>query len=285
MLDAYNPLAKSFRMARDRFRENDNLDMRMKLIGTREYNRRMCNLPTAPEVATLIVGDIDDQMDVRDIVVESRVGFLKRISELHTSYLPLQYPLLFPYGEYGYMIDIPHRDNDGSCPRTRITVTMRIMFIRNNQKLLRSDNHKNLADAVLRENAPTTSIGKRFVIPTSFTGGPRYMIQNHQDAMAICKWYGFPDLFITITYNPKWPEISRYLAFVNSNPEDKPDIVCRVFKIKFDVLIKDLKDHGLLGKTQAVIISKIYGPRIVESIISSHSSQVLHFIQIDVACS
>ncbi|KAL6572226.1 hypothetical protein OROMI_013184 [Orobanche minor] len=90
MLDAYNPLAKSFRMARDRFRENDNLDMLMKLIGTREYNRRMCNLPTAPEVAALIVGDIDDQMDVRDIVVESRVGFLKCISELHPSYMPLQ---------------------------------------------------------------------------------------------------------------------------------------------------------------------------------------------------
>ncbi|KAL6512382.1 hypothetical protein OROHE_019994 [Orobanche hederae] len=292
MLDAYNPLAKSFRMARDRFRANDNLDMRMKLIGTREYNRRMCNLPTAPEVAALIVGDIDDQMDVRDIVVESRVSFLKCISELHPSYLPLQHTLLFPYGEDGYMIDIPHRDNDGSCPRTRITVTMRefwafrtherdgeaktifqskrlfqqllvdgytmveshmIMFIRNNQKLLRYDNYKNLADAVLRGNAPTTSIGKRFVIPTSFTGGPRYMIQNHQDAMAICKWYGFSDLFITITCNLKWPEISRYLASVNSNPEDRHDIVCRVFKMKLDVLIKDLKDHGLLGKTQAVI--------------------------------
>ncbi|KAL6569893.1 hypothetical protein OROMI_014407 [Orobanche minor] len=170
MLDAYNPLAKSFRMARDRFRENDNLDMRMKFIGTREYNRRMCNLPTAPEVAALIVGDIDDQMDVRDIIIG---------------------------------------------------------------------------------NAPTTSIGKCFVIPTSFTGGPRYMIQNHQDAMAICKWYGFPDLFITITCNPKWPEISRYLASVNSNPEDRPDIICRVFKMKLDVLIKDLKDHLLLGKTQA----------------------------------
>ncbi|KAL6517513.1 hypothetical protein OROMI_033214 [Orobanche minor] len=292
MLDAYNSLATSFRMARDRFRENDNLDMRMKLIGTREYNRRICNLLTAPEVAALIVGDIDDQMDVRDIVVESRVGFLKRISELHPSYLPLQYPLLFPYGEDGYMIDIPHRDNDGSCPRTRITVTMRefwafrtherdgeaktifqskrlfqqllvdgytmveshrIMFIRNNQKLLRSDNYKNLADAVLRGNAPTTSIGKRFVIPTSFTGGPKYMIQKHQDVMTRCKWYGFPDLFITITCNPKWPEISRYLAYVNSKPEDRPDIVCCVFKMKLDVLIIDLKDHGLLGKTQAVI--------------------------------
>ncbi|KAL6579636.1 hypothetical protein OROMI_007660 [Orobanche minor] len=263
------------------------------LLPHRCESKRMFNLPTAPEVAALIVGDIGDQMDVRDIVVESRVGFLKRISELHPSYLPLQYPLLFPYGEDGYMNDIPHRDNDGGCPRTRITVTMRefwafrtherdgeaktifqykrlfqqllvdgytmveshrIMFIKNNQKLLRSDNYKNLADAVLRGNAPTTSIGKRFVIPTSFTGGPRYMIQNHQYAMAICKWYSFPDLFITITCNPKWPEISRYLASVNSNPEDRPDIVCRVFKMKLDVLIKDLKDHGLLGKTQAVYI-------------------------------
>ncbi|GJY09223.1 ATP-dependent DNA helicase PIF1-like protein [Tanacetum coccineum] len=45
-------------------------------------------------------------------------------------------------------------------------------------------------------------------------GGPRYMMQNYQDAMAICRTYGNPDMFITFTSNPKWSEISSMIAHV-----------------------------------------------------------------------
>lgn len=37
-------------------------------------------------------------------------------------------------------------------------------------------------------------IGKRIVLPSSFTGGPRYMAQNFQDATAICRWADNPYL-------------------------------------------------------------------------------------------
>ena len=30
------------------------------------------------------------------------------------------------------------------------------------------------------------AIGRRIVLPSTFTGGPRYMIQNYQDVMALC---------------------------------------------------------------------------------------------------
>lgn len=33
------------------------------------------------------------------------------------------------------------------------------------------------------------------------------MIQHYQDAMAICRVKGPPDLFITFTCNPKWIDI------------------------------------------------------------------------------
>ena len=39
------------------------------------------------------------------------------------------------------------------------------------------------------------------------------MVQNYQDAM-ICRWAGYPDLFLTFTCNPKWPEINHSLEFI-----------------------------------------------------------------------
>ncbi|XP_012857574.1 PREDICTED: uncharacterized protein LOC105976856 [Erythranthe guttata] len=51
---------------------------------------------------------------VRDIVVETQSKRLQRISELHPLYLPLQYPLIFPYGKDGYRDDIPLRETSAS---------------------------------------------------------------------------------------------------------------------------------------------------------------------------
>jgi hypothetical protein len=93
--------------------------------------------------------------------------------------------------------------------------------------------------------------GNQVLIPSSFTGGPRYMLQTYYDAMAICKHFGFPDLFITFTCNPKWPEITRYCEKRGLTADDRPDIVARIFKIKLDSLMKDLTERHLLGKTVA----------------------------------
>ncbi|XP_076888524.1 uncharacterized protein LOC143538972 [Bidens hawaiensis] len=71
--------------------------------------------------------------------------------------------------------------------------------------------------------------------------------------MALCKWSGYPDFFITITCNPKWPEIKRFLKDTNINPEDKPDILSRIFKMKLDSIIKDLKEKKLLGRVSAFV--------------------------------
>jgi len=37
------------------------------------------------------------------------------------------------------------------------------------------------------------------------------MLQNYQDAMAIVNKFGKPNLFITMTCNPKWHEIEENL--------------------------------------------------------------------------
>ena len=52
------------------------------------------------------------------------------------------------------------------------------------------------------------------------------MIQNYQDGMSICRWAGYPDLFITFTCNPKWPKIKSFLSLILAQwPEDRPDII------------------------------------------------------------
>jgi hypothetical protein len=88
-------------------------------------------------------------------------------------------------------------------------------------------------------------------LPATFVGGARYMIQNYQDAMAICSWAGYPDLFITFTCNHKWPEIVDFLKTYQLKPGDRPDLVSRLFKIKLDQLIKDIKKGTLFGRVKA----------------------------------
>lgn len=74
------------------------------------------------------------------------------------------------------------------------------------------------------------------------------MMQNYQYAMAICRWIGYPNLFITFTYNLKWLEIEHYLEKRNLRVEDRPDIMCRIFDMKLDCLIKELKTEKLFSK-------------------------------------
>ncbi|XP_072060378.1 uncharacterized protein [Arachis hypogaea] len=69
--------------------------------------------------------------------------------------------------------------------------------------------------------------------------------------MAICRCVGYPDLFITFTCNPQWDEKQRYCAKHKLKPEDRPDIICRLFKVKVDKMIKDLRYNKLFGSTKA----------------------------------
>ncbi|XP_047949399.1 uncharacterized protein LOC125195266 [Salvia hispanica] len=113
--------------------------------------------------------------------------------------------------------------------------------------------YNGLAEAVLRGETDGSKHGKRVILPSSFVGGARYMIQNYQDAMSICRWFGYPNLFITFTCNPKWPEIIRFVESKGLKSEHRPDIVCRIFKVKLDNMIRDLKTKKKFGAVKAVV--------------------------------
>ncbi|XP_035838217.1 uncharacterized protein LOC110901544 [Helianthus annuus] len=190
-------------MVRNHFHQSLDANLSLRLIYRKEKDGRTYNLPTTSEVVALVVGDIYKAIDHRDIVVETQSGMLQRISELHPSYLALQYPLLFPYGDDGKEV--------------------------------------------------LTDTGKPVILPSSFTGGARFMQLNYLDAMALCKWYGYPDFFITITCNPKWREVKRFLKDSTIKAEDRPGILCRLFKMKLDSLLKDFKDSKYFGEINAVV--------------------------------
>ena len=79
------------------------------------------------------------------------------------------------------------------------------------------------------------------------------MIQNYQDAMAICKWVGYPNVFITVMCNPNWPKIRRFMDSRNLKFEDRLNIITRVFKMKLMELMKDLTSTKIFGKVKAGI--------------------------------
>lgn len=127
-MDENNILVKSFRMAREKLQENGTSEIKLRLIGKRGQDARRYNISSVSEVATFVVGDFDESMSNRDIIVETQSGTLQRINELHASYLALQYPLLFPYGEDGYREGIPFSELKKSTNDKREKVSFREFF-------------------------------------------------------------------------------------------------------------------------------------------------------------
>ncbi|XP_074277015.1 uncharacterized protein LOC141600671 [Silene latifolia] len=125
--------------------------------------------------------------------------------------------------------------------------SQRLSFLRHNQGLLRVETYKNLANAADRGETEPSFAGSRIFMSSSVLQSDGYTIGNFQDTMTICKWYGYPDLFIIFTCNPKWPEIMRFVSKRGLRPEDRPDILSRVFKMKLAELMKDLKDRQIFG--------------------------------------
>ncbi|KAL7610320.1 hypothetical protein Lser_V15G10787 [Lactuca serriola] len=288
MLDSNNALVKSYRMVRDSLHENPGANLKLRLIRKREQDGRTYNLPTSSEVAALIVGDICDSIENKDIIVETSSGLLKRISELHPSYLALQCSLLFPYGDDGYRVDILHRGITSSSNSKRPTCTMReffayriqdrdrsfslllnakrlfqqflvdgytmieserLFFIRKQQKILRCESYENLRNHQARGSTDISNVGQRVILPSSFTGGARYMMQNYLDAMSL--------LVYTIEFQKRGLPHSHICLFMHSDYKlptveyIDPIISAEIPNIEEDPelysLVKEFMIHGPCG--------------------------------------
>jgi hypothetical protein len=120
-------------------------------------------------------------------------------------------------------------------------------WARHHQKELRADEYSGLRDAAMGdpdENINLENHGSHIILPSTHIGSERHMNQLFQDSMAVCRAFNKPDIFLTMTANPNWPEIQdalleEELPEPGSNAcrrkqtaSDRPDIVARVFEQK-----------------------------------------------------
>ncbi|XP_055915855.1 uncharacterized protein LOC129948797 [Eupeodes corollae] len=249
-------------------------------------HRGRYNAPSINEVAVLLV---DEDKGPRDIVLHGRDGQLKRVSELHRAYDPLQYPLMFASGDDGYYLTIPQqnssRNKTVSCMQyyayrlmirancfnalhyykdlfNQYCVDMmakmiseRLNFVYRNQQKLRADDYIHLRDALNQDaRVIAANIGQHVILPSSFTGSPRYLHEKTQDAMTYVRNYGRPDLFITFTCNPDWQEIKQEL-FPGQRSFDRHDIIARVFHLKMKKMIKILIKDAIFGPVKCYMLT------------------------------
>ena len=78
-------------------------------------------------------------------------------------------------------------------------------------------------------------VGRRILLPASFIGGLRDMRHRYLDAVALVQRFGKPNIFLTVTCNPRWPKILQELN-PSKETHNIPDLVVRVFRVKLEEL-------------------------------------------------
>jgi hypothetical protein len=106
MFDENNELVKYFRTVRNKFDDSTLHALNLTILDRQDNREKQYDQPTCNEIAGLIVGDIGLHNSNKDIVAEMHHGGLQRISKLHPKFMSFQYPILFPFGEDGYQIDL-----------------------------------------------------------------------------------------------------------------------------------------------------------------------------------
>ncbi|CAN1120468.1 hypothetical protein LINPERHAP2_LOCUS212 [Linum perenne] len=132
----------------------------------------------------------------------------------------------------------------------------RLDWIKNNQRKLRRHYFTGLVDAYMRGDLDLTHSGQRVILSSSLTGSPRYKYENFQDAVAICRTLGYPNLFITFTCNTKWPEVQFMIDLVRETGVKDPnraDVMAHMFKIKLNQLISEIRTKEIFGNTVAFV--------------------------------
>ena len=255
----------------------------MNIVLTTEHSSdpRRYNASSVPEIAAIILDNVRKQNVL--VVKRQNDNKLEFVSSLNPMCDPLHYVILFPHGDQGWGLRLHTKRTDGSnmtlmqyaaarmmirpgqehlfrCGRlfqeyaadsySRIEAA-RLCYFETHQKEIRADLYQGVVDGLLQDDGNMRNMGKK-ILPDSFIGGPRHMHRLCQDGVAIIRHCGKPDLFITMTCNPKWPEITENLL-PGQQAQDRPDLVSRVFKLKFDKLRHELESKQLFGGVKAWI--------------------------------
>ncbi len=126
----------------------------------------------------------------------------------------------------------------------------RLSYLLQNQQSLRAENYTALRELLGDSGGPNDESeavrsGRLVVLPSTYIGGERYMRQKMHDIIATSNKMGHPDIFLTMTCNPNWPEIRRSLLPGQSS-QDRPDLCARVFILKLKALMEAIIEDKVL---------------------------------------
>jgi hypothetical protein len=82
---------------------------------------------------------------------------------------------------------------------------------------------------------------KESYLPSSVHGSPRHMTALARNALILVSEFGCPHVFITLTCNPKWPEIVSQLL-LGQTAFDRPDVTAAVFKSRLDQMKTNIRN-------------------------------------------
>ncbi|XP_076907984.1 uncharacterized protein LOC143564661 [Bidens hawaiensis] len=125
----------------------------------------------------------------------------------------------------------------------------RLFWVRHQQKHLRCESYENLRNLHIQGNTDVSSIGTRLILPSSLTGGARYMMQNYLDAMALFVYIvefqkrGLPHAHICLFlhHDHKLPVVDDVDQFICAEiPDEKEDPTLYS-------LVKEFMIHGPCG--------------------------------------
>ncbi|GJY13255.1 hypothetical protein Tco_0382564 [Tanacetum coccineum] len=111
VLDEHNSLLRLFIIACDRCNMGDILSFRIMLYnmgGIHGYE-----LPTADILGTIVFENGPISHTDFDVIIKFRGGPPQRINKLHQSYMSLQFPLLFIFGQLGFYPKLTLKPRDG----------------------------------------------------------------------------------------------------------------------------------------------------------------------------
>ena len=79
-------------------------------------------------------------------------------------------------------------------------------------------------------------------LPSNFIGSHWWCSTQTADALCLARWAGQPTFFITMTSNPKWPEVSDFLPRSwHLTASNVPTLIIHIFNLRLSLLFKDLQ--------------------------------------------
>ncbi|XP_078443026.1 uncharacterized protein LOC144712626 [Wolffia australiana] len=206
--------------------------------------------PTCSEVVVVIPGDGNEGDGRRNIVLRKHGGGLRIVNQLYVNYDPLHFVLLFLYGSLGWSLQVKER---GKVTMNQF-YAYHFMWVHCNQVMLCASLYLGLIDQLAIDDVASP-------VERMITGSMRYMQGLYQNAMAIVQKMGRPDLFITMTCNPKWPEMMD--ALLPGQKELLHLIIDKeIFgKVKGCVYAIEFQKHGLRHTHMLCILDDLYKPK------------------------